>query len=66
MKNCLHSAHMTFETAFQVSFFGEVEMMCQAKLKASIVKLYQIMNIPPTAATFKADRTGSTIVIKKQ
>ena len=24
-------------------------------LKASIVKLYQIMNIPPTAAAFKAD-----------
>ena len=55
MKNCRHSAHMTFETAFQVSLFGEVEMMCQEKLKASIVKLYQIMNIQPTAAAFKTD-----------
>ena len=66
LKNCLHSAHMTFETAFQVSFSGEVEMMCQVNLKASIVKLYQIMNTPPTAAAFKADRTGSTIVIKSK
>ena len=36
-------------------FFGEVEMMCQENFKASIVKLYQIMNIPLTAAAFKAD-----------
>ena len=66
MKNCLHSSHMMFETAFQVSFSGEVEMMCQENFKASIVKLYQIMNIPPTAAAFKTDRTGSTIVIKNK
>ena len=38
---------------FQVSFSGEVEMICQENLKASIVKLAQIMNIPLTAATFK-------------
>ena len=36
--------------AFQVSFSGEVEMICQANLKDPIVKLVQMKNIPPTAA----------------
>ena len=55
-----------FKNRFISFFFGEVEMMCQENFKASIVKLYQIMNIPLTAAAFKADRTGSTIVIKNK
>ena len=53
VKKCLHSAHMTFVTALKVSLSGDVEMICQENLKASIVKLAQIMNIPLTAAAFK-------------
>ena len=44
---------MTFVTALKVSFSGKVEMICQENLKASIVKLAQIMNIPLTAAALK-------------
>ena len=41
---------MTFETAFQVSYLGEVEIICQDILKASTVKLTQTKNIPLTVA----------------
>ena len=44
---------MAFVMGYQVSFSGEVDMICQENLKASIVKFDQAINIPPTAATFK-------------
>ena len=53
LKSSPHSSHFTIVMALYVSFSGEVEIMCQENLKASIVKLTQVMNIPLTAAAFK-------------